>query len=371
MAAATATPPEKLPTGVGRVPEWWMEDTPHYVFDLEEDTARRMMDTQMNFYYTELAAGQDAGVIGPDGKPLMGPDGKPLVWKGTGWGGRSEKSGDEDGDGAGGPAGGRNFSLGDLKIDPSLFGIDETDPDYHAYLTGAKLPPGYLEKMQEYIETGGIPNNLAQTDYGRYGRQAEKPGFKPQWAKKKLRETSAGHNIRKGAYDDSPNKHNRRRDQQEAEGSEPMHEEEPEQEEVRKVIKVSRVKKAVAHSSQTESDSAPAPSKLEPEPTETERMTYTQNDYYYNTKTEPVQVQEELEPEPGHRAEAGAPGSPGYHTAEDEMVEEEFDIDGDEELYDEEVIEDSNGEEAELDDLQAILAAKMAELARLQAQLED
>ena len=33
---------EELPVGVGRVPKWWMEITPHYVLDREEDLYRKV-----------------------------------------------------------------------------------------------------------------------------------------------------------------------------------------------------------------------------------------------------------------------------------------------------------------------------------------
>ena len=209
-------PAEILPLGVGRVPKWWMEITPHYVLDEDDEEQRRLQEDQMAFYYMQLAAADDAGVLGPDGRPktwcrLEGNGWTPV----TPWNGRAAKEGGDGGATNLGP-GGRNFKPGHPVIDPKLFGILETDPDYKAYLTGAKLPPGYFEKMGELAHKNnngynGIHNNLNQTDYGRYGRQAEKPTFKPAWAKKKLKNTTVGANIRQGQYDDSPNKHIRRR----------------------------------------------------------------------------------------------------------------------------------------------------------------
>jgi DNA segregation ATPase FtsK/SpoIIIE-like protein len=203
------TSEEVLPPGVGRVPMWWMEITPHYTLDEEDEQVRQMAEDQMAFYYMQLAAADDAGYLLPDGTPKLGADLKPLVWKPTTpWNGRSGDA--KDGSANMGP-GGRNFKPGHTVIDPKLFGILESDPDYKAYLTGAKLPPGYFEKMGELANsdgggTQGIMNNLKQTDYGRYGRQAEAPNFKPVWAKKKLRSTTTGANIRQGQYNDSPNK---------------------------------------------------------------------------------------------------------------------------------------------------------------------
>lgn len=208
---------EVLPPGVGRVPKWWIEITPHYMLDEEDEEARRLAEDQMAFYYMQLAAADDAGIIMPDGTPKLGLDLKPMVWTPiTPWNGRTAKEGEAGGSGGMGP-GGRNFKPGHPVVDPKLFGILESDPDYQAYLTGVKLPPGYFEKMFEIATTDpaggidGILNNLKQTDYGRYGRQAEKPNFKPDWAKKKLRSTETGANIRQGQYNDSPNKHIRRR----------------------------------------------------------------------------------------------------------------------------------------------------------------
>ena len=195
-----------------------MEITPHYTLDDDDEEERRREEDRMAFYVMQLQAAHEAGVLMPDGTPKLGPDLKPLSWTPrTPWNGRSTNGGAATDDAAGGP-GGRNFKPGQPVIDPGLFGILESDPDYQAYLTGAKLPPGYFEHMGRMFATAenggtceGILNNLKQTDYGRYGRQAEKPHFKPDWAKKKLRSTDVGANIRAGQYNDSPNKHIRRR----------------------------------------------------------------------------------------------------------------------------------------------------------------
>jgi hypothetical protein len=199
-----ASSSELLPNGVGRVPAWWMECTPHYTLDVDDEEARQIAEDQVAFFFMMLAAADDAGYIGPDGKPKIGPDGKPMVWQGLGssWNNGS------------GQYNGRNFKPGQAVIDPSLFGIKESDPNYNAYLTGAKLPPGYFEKMAELVDEQnnaagnpyGILNNSKQTDFGRYGRQAERQLFQPSWAKKKLRTTTQGQAVRSGQYNDSPNK---------------------------------------------------------------------------------------------------------------------------------------------------------------------
>jgi hypothetical protein len=171
--------PGPLPLGVGQVPMWWMEDTPHNILDVDEAESRRQVESQMAIYYMQMAAADEAGLVGPDGKPLIGPDGKPLAWSELEWS-RMEMGAD----------GQNNFNIGDFNIDPKLFGISEYDPNYQAYLTGAKLPPGFFEKMQEAFGLGSANGQ------GKYGNEAEK--FEPTWAKKKLRSTGQGEKIRQG-----------------------------------------------------------------------------------------------------------------------------------------------------------------------------
>ena len=368
---------EVLPLGVGRVPQWWMECTPHYILDLEEDEARRRLEDQMAVYYQQMAAADDAGLIGPDGQPKLGPDGKPL-WSSTGWGGR-------------GPG-------GEFRIDPKVFGISESDPDYQSYLTGAKLPPGFLEKMQEMCgpNSQNMANNLKQTDYGRYGRQAEKPAFTPSWMKKKLRSTGIGDNIRNGVYNDSPNKHYRRRLQEESslpsspynqefsppsspaprsepepEQAAPVQPESPAAEEhdkkmVRKVRKVRRVKKK-KKTPEVEVEAPTATYTPEPEPEPTPRMNYTHSDYYYNAKQQNTHVETEPQQEDFNASYDHANFARNQDSYSFGGSSAEMEIPAGE--YDDEAVESDNGEEANLTDLQAILAAKQAELARLKAQM--
>jgi hypothetical protein len=159
-------PEEALPIGVGRLPEWWMEITPHYTLDLEQEEARRALEDQMAFYYSQMAAADDAGILGPDGKPKLGSDGKPLTsssWGNNSWQGRSADGKEGGGGGVSGP-GGRKFAPGTAVINPSLFGIDKSDPDYKNYLTGAKLPPGYFEKMAEFSATYNASNCVGQAE---------------------------------------------------------------------------------------------------------------------------------------------------------------------------------------------------------------
>ena len=214
--------PEVLPPGVGRIPLWWMEITPHYVLDLEEEEYRRRAEEQMACYFAHMAAADDAGMLDAHGNPLLGPDGQPLTsssaWGKNGWAGRSSNGGGGAPGSPGGPLG-RNFVPGQVTPETlQLLGIDaNNDPDYRSYLTGAKYPPGYWEKLAELGYTSGpgfSANNLAQTDYGRYGRQAEQPKHKPTWAKMKLRSTTHGQDIRHGIYDTSPKREGTRRVQE-------------------------------------------------------------------------------------------------------------------------------------------------------------
>lgn len=201
---------DSLPIGVGRVPQWWMDCTPHYILDLEEDQARRQAEQQMAFYFEQMAKAADAGYLDENGNPILGPDGKPLMdWGGgggnNGWQGRGPGGGSGFGP-VDGPLG-RNFVPGRVTPESlALLGITESDPNYQIYLSGKKYPPGYWNKLADlgYLGPGITANNLHQTDFGRYGRQAEVPKHKPAWAKMKLKTTSTGQNIRQGRYEDSP-----------------------------------------------------------------------------------------------------------------------------------------------------------------------
>lgn len=333
-----ATQIEELPVGVGRVPEWWMECTPHYILDLDEEQAQRQLEEQMATYFNQFAEINDVGALfDEEGNLKLGPDGIPLAFH-SNWQGRSEK-GDES------PASpspsGRNF-----RIDPKVlegFGVKTSDPDYQAYLRGAKLPPGFIEKLRTLYSSDGIPNNSHQTDYGRYGRQAERPAFKPNWTKTKLRSTAAGQNIRQGQYDDSPNKHYRRRMQQ--------------MEMDESFAVPSSVVEAPAPDTQVQVHSEPVA--FVPESTPTPEVSEHDDD------TRPEEIEKEVvihddedDDELTEEAEGEEEGG-----GEEEEVESE---NGD---HDDEEDEDDEDEDGDLADLQAILAAKQAELAKLQEQL--
>lgn len=361
MAPKNGIAEEPLPVGVGRVPQWWMEITPHYTLDLEEDQQRREMEAKMSVFFAHMAAAEDAGMLGPDGVPVGG-------WNSSGWQGRGSWGGRSGGaDGEGGDEGptGRNFKIGNLPpFDPKLFGIREDDPDYQAYLTGAKLPPAFLEMMEKYRRGDtDWASNLKQTDYGRYGRQAEKPEFKPAWMKKKLRSTQHGSQIRKGVYSDgvssSPRREDLRRIQADSQGlpAAPVHDEDIDEQEPELQDEVEPESEPEEQETEEEDESKsefvpatfstperpPTNYKPEPEAPKTTYKKYNFNDYYYNApKTAP-------EPEPQEKEEEN-----------DEEYEEEYE-DAEEEEYEEDA-----PAQPSLEDLQAILAAKQAELRRLQ-----
>jgi hypothetical protein len=438
MAATGQVDDEPLPVGVGRVPEWWMEITPHVKLDLEAEEARMQAETQMAFYYAQMAAADDSRESGPYQ---------------SNWAGRGSRGGSGGGSGVEGVMGpgGRKFKSGEAVIDPRMFGIQESDPDYRAYLTGAKLPPGYLERMAEIDRQGGsvyILNNRHQTDFGRYGRQAENPKHQPTWMKMKLKTTSHGQSIRQGEYDlASPKREGRKlsaielasssaplspppmspaRSVPEAAPS-PMKPEvtvakppfPPEAEPLvvqhstptakpkRMVRKVRKIRKGEKRP--TSNTPAPGTEGQPPQKEPYQVKTYEQyalKDYYYNAtsdqvadtqaafrsgkpSTRPMDTNANLVFEDSQHAYVNTPDYPQSdddeeyeeEEYEEEVIEEEVEDEDYEEVeYEEEIVESPRASSAknspakspkakaqpDISDLQAILAAKQAELRRLQ-----
>lgn len=364
---------ENLPPGVGRVPQWWMEVTPHFTLEEDDQEERSLQQDRLAYYGMQLEAAHAAGVLNPDGTPKLGADLRPMAWTPlTPWNKLDGSSGSNIGQA------GRNFRPGQPVIDPQMFGIVETDPDYQAYLTGAKLPPGYFEIMGQMMATAenggtteGILNNLKQTDYGRYGHQAENPRFKPAWIKKKLRSTNIGTNIRQGQYDDSPNKHVRSRRVNPEDVQLPA-------------------APVITHNINTNNDPvsfAPASSDVSTEhinddADDTEELLRQHQEKLLKLQLLQRQLQQQKEQEEqqqhvvvqatsSFKVENPFDNAGGSESKllqhpqeeEEEVIEEVYD---DEDYsYEEEIVED----DCELDDLQAILAAKQAELESLQAQL--
>ena len=352
----------------------------------------------MSVLYEHLSAMEDAGFLDENGKPKLDEDGNPLAWSKGGWGGRQSTS--EEGENESDGVEGRNFKSGKVFLDPKIFGVKEEDPDYQSYLSGAKLPPGYLEMMEKYKKgelNGETLNNLRQTNFGNYGRQAEKPEFKPSWAKMKLKKTNQGSMIRLGQYEDSPSKSmNRVRKPEDTDGpvddssgpkevvSKSSVEVAPTvQESVKSDVESDTAKQneiAASEDAQVAESEKSAESSM---PDETEQAPprpkkFNFNDYYYNAQP-PAPSKPSL-PTPVTQPEA----PPQHVPAED--VEEVEEVEEYEEEYEEFVEEYEEEEEEELDahevknsvesapasaesnltDLQAILAQKQAELRRLQ-----
>ena len=58
MAGSKSKEP-RLPKGVGRVPQWWMEITPHDTLYIEDDEAKRFQEEEEKKMYAKLAAMDD------------------------------------------------------------------------------------------------------------------------------------------------------------------------------------------------------------------------------------------------------------------------------------------------------------------------
>jgi hypothetical protein len=211
-----------------------------------------------------------------------------------------------------------------------------------------------------------MANNLAQTDFGRYGRQAETSNFKPSWAKPNLRSTNHGSAIRNGVTA-SPEKTSRRVHGSSSTGNLaapippiPYTEEPPQLEEEAKSL----------------------PKEVKKEGKKGTRMTRMVRKV---RKIRPVRAvrkdapkEEEIEKQPEQAPSRPAPQvippmqQMYYPESEDEYDEEVIDDDEyEEEIIEEEIIEDEYEEPPKapvnMNDLKAILAAKQAELLRLQA----
>ena len=122
-----------LGPGVGRVPRWWMEITPHYVLDLEQDALNRLAEENMGYFYQQMDRCKDGHeYLGPDGKPIIGPDGNALRGLPNTWGGRGAGGGSgQGGSSSDGGCLGRNFKVGTVTPESlALLGIRTTHADY-------------------------------------------------------------------------------------------------------------------------------------------------------------------------------------------------------------------------------------------------
>lgn len=456
MAKKTPQAPPKRNEAL--LPLWWLEVTPHYTLDLDDELSRRLYEERMAMYYCdfvdqEAAKGLmfdiDGNLIAVEEAPANMGSG----WK-SNWAGRKAK---KDGGDNSAPVerekpklfGGRNFKPGSPGWDPKHWGIDPNDPDWDKYKSGEMLPPQFIQAMENFAKATGhfkesykemgmdVAYNLNSTAYGSLGEKAEN---KPVWMIKKLRATSAGQNIRSGVYDDSPNKHLRPK------VTIPNAKEQPPppppysspSSNKKTAAKLSPPPKTMPAPPLLQDDEPPSPTKAA-----TTTKTFSHKDYYYNSTTPSAgtlgssqndknkttttnaesqapavvkpsasvakkqpQTADETETEEGDEVDVfRAPPKNNTQNQEedqepegeleDEVQEEEEAPEGEdeeEEYYEDEQVEaddqgveggDDQGEEEEefdeetyieeepeegLDNLQATVAAKMAELKRLQAQ---
>jgi hypothetical protein len=172
--AAPATE-ARLPRGVGRVPEWWMEITPHDTLYLQEDEDRRQHEWEEARMYEELAAKDDlvqkyGGEGFPDWDPAAhGPrtTEEEAEWVKTGYK-RNEASGNWENE-SGEPLNGRQFQ--------------------------GKFPPGYKPGKYTGGRGGGGGPGFGQGQLSsgtRYGSDEGKQWKQPDWMKVKLRSTKNG-----------------------------------------------------------------------------------------------------------------------------------------------------------------------------------
>jgi len=169
---------DKLPRGVGRVPEWWLEITPHDTLYLAEDEAQRKAAFEEKLKFAKLAAEQDLlQKYGGEGFPNWNPatDGprtkeEEKEWVSKGYK-RNEKS--EWVDESGAPLEGRQFK--------------------------GQMPPGYLPGQYfQDLSGGSITPGPGGLNPSKYERDKEKDWEKPAWMAVKLRSTGTGGAIRQG-----------------------------------------------------------------------------------------------------------------------------------------------------------------------------
>ena len=187
---------ESLPKGVGRVPQWWMEITPHNTLDLDEDERRRRIEYEEAVMYAKYAAEDDyqqrygEGGYDPSQHGPGGPGG--AGWEG-GKGGYQRGPGKQWEEGATGPEG-RQFKPG------------QAPPGYQSGQGGYYDPSRFAGDGKRYSGVAGAGSldygqgELNKTGYGQYGRDENINWEKPAWTQIKLRSTGTGSAIRKGDY---------------------------------------------------------------------------------------------------------------------------------------------------------------------------
>lgn len=238
------------------------------------------------------------------------------------------------------------------------------------------LSSPYLEKIQSLSDDPssgeGIANNHAQTDFGRYGRQAEKVGFTPSWMEKKLKKTGAGDNIRAGVYNDSPNKHVNKRMQEQAkrDADDPFQKNGPSAYEMATTGVTEPAVETPTKKPIQVPENPTGPTNVVAEnptgPTNVRTVAEVRRNEFGEKET--IITKTTIGADDVERTEKTImtePQKEGETFEEGTFVKEQVIEAG------EEAPAPAPGGEADLNDLQAILAAKQAELARLQAQLAE
>ncbi len=169
---------DKLPRGAGRVPEWWLEITPHDTLFIAEEEAQRRAAHAEKMKFAQLAAEQDLmQKYGGEGFPNWNPstDGPRTKEEEKEWTSKGYKRNEKEEwvNEEGTPLEGRQFN--------------------------GQMPPGYLpgQYFPDEPDGSGIlgPGSLNPT---KYERDKEKDWEKPEWMKVKLRSTDTGGAIRHG-----------------------------------------------------------------------------------------------------------------------------------------------------------------------------
>lgn len=178
MAEVAPPKKEKLPKGVGRVPGWWLEITPHDTLYLDEDEARRKSEMDEAELFARKAAEYDLmQKYGGEGFPNWNPaeDGPRTKEEQEEWiskGYQRSEATNQWSDSSGAPLEGRQFK--------------GTAPP--GYVPGQYGPGG----LYDPAKFGGS----ALKSTAGYVQDEKKNWSKPDWMKVKLKSTGKGDAIR-------------------------------------------------------------------------------------------------------------------------------------------------------------------------------
>ena len=174
---------KRLPKGVGRVPEWWMEHTPHHILVLEDEQNKAKAELEEAEMFKRLAEHSDyvqkyGGDDFPNWDPAVdGPLGDEMTktWESRGYYQR--------------PSDKKWVDKNGLELSGRQFMI--------------KIPEGYVPGQgapSDYKGSGG--STLKKGQGGGYAADDGKGWQKPAWTTKKLKATKAGNELRGISSDD-------------------------------------------------------------------------------------------------------------------------------------------------------------------------